>query len=116
MMGVGFAAAFALSLSSCISDAPPDPADAPIEIVATPAQCLLNRESVGTGTHEVVVIMEHGSGQVRILKDGAAVLTRPIKAQSDEPDQSSIELQQGRYVVECTVDGAMSTAQLTVTD
>jgi hypothetical protein len=31
MIGVGLAAVFALSLSSCISDPPPDPADAPID-------------------------------------------------------------------------------------
>ena len=114
-VGVAFAAILALALSSCFSDPPPDPAVAPIEVVASSTQCSLNRESVGTGTHEVVVIMEHGSGQVRILKDGTPVLTRLIKEQSGAADQSSVELQQGGYVVECTVDGAKSTVPLTVT-
>ena len=104
-------------LSGCmfVGDPPPEPNVAPIEVVAKPDSCLLNRDSVAAGTHEVVVIMEVGSGRVRLTKDGEVVLDRPIRDQSGVADQSEIELQQGTYVVECVVDGQTSTADLAVT-
>jgi hypothetical protein len=115
MLSVALAAGVGVLLSSCIADPPPDPAIAGVEIVATRDHCLLNRDSVAAGTHEIVVIMEAGSGKVRIVMDGKAVLERPIHDQSGVADQSQLELRQGEYVVECVVDGAASWARLTVT-
>ena len=104
-------------LSGCIflGDPPPEPNVAPIEVVAKPDSCVLNRDSVAPGTHEVAVIMEEGSGRVRLVKDGKVLLDRPIRDQSSVVDQSELELQQGSYDVECVVDGQASTAKLTVT-
>ena len=98
-----------------VGDPPPEPNVAPIEVVAKPDSCLLSRDSVAAGTHEVVVIMEAGSGRVRLTKDGEVVLDRPIRDQAGVSDQSELELQQGSYVIECVVDGQTSTADLVVT-
>ena len=104
-------------LAGCIvvSDPPPEPDVAPIEVVAKPDSCLLNRDSVAAGTHEVVVIMERGSGRVRFVRDGRVLLDRPVRDQAGVADQSELELRQGSYVVECLVDGQVSTAKLAVT-
>lgn len=105
-------------LSGCLvfaGDPPPAPNVAPIEVVAKADSCLLNRDSVAAGNHEVTVIMEEGSGWVRFVKDGKVLLDRPVRDQSSEVDQSELELQQGTYVVECEVDSQASTTELTVT-
>jgi hypothetical protein len=106
-----------LLLQGCVlmGDPPPAPEVAPIEIVATRDGCALNRDSVAAGRHEITVIMQEGTGRIRILSDAKVVFDRPIRGQSDVTEQSELELQQGRYVVECVVDGHASMAEISVT-
>jgi hypothetical protein len=111
-------AGFCFLLQGCLmfgGDPPPAPNVAPIEVVAMRNGCTLNRDSVAAGKHEIAVIMQEGTGRVRIRKDGKAVFDRPIQNQSGVADQSELELQQGEYVVECVVDGDASNAKLVVT-
>ena len=107
MLGAAAVAVVSPLLAGClIGDGPPDPAVAPIEVVAKVDSCLLNRDSVAAGTHEITVIMEQGTGRVRLLQDDRLVQVLP-----SEP----LTLMSGDYVFECVVDGRRSTAALTVT-
>ena len=93
-----------------IGDPPPDPAVAPIEVVAKVDSCLLNRDSVAAGTHDTAVIIEQGTGRVRLLRDD-----RLVQELFSGPTPTPLTLTSGDYVVECVVDGRRSTAALTVT-
>lgn len=109
-MACGLGAALLSSGCALLGDPPPAPDVAPIEVVAKPNACLLNRDSVAAGTHDTAVIVEQGVGRVRLLQDDRVVLDRPGGAGS-----TAVTLSAGAYVVECVVDGARSTATLAVT-
>jgi len=113
LLGPAAVAAVSLLLAGCIflGDPPPDPAVAPIEVVAKVDACLLNRESVAAGTHPTIAIIEQGSGRVRLLQDDRLVHELP-SGSSPVP----VTLASGDYLVECVVDGRRSTAALTVTE
>lgn len=93
-----------------LGDPPPAPEVAPLEVVAKVDACLLNRDSVAAGTHDTAVIVEQGTGRVRLLQEGRVAHDLP-----GGPTPTPIALSSGDYVVECVVDGARSTANLTVT-
>lgn len=124
----------ALPLTACgdFSDPPPDPAEAPLEIVANNAAsgtCALNRTEVGAGSHEVVVVAE-GADVVVVLRDtaGRVVLRQQgdtfaqVPVEDEEaPGVSSeaapvVPLDEGSYRVACRyAGGATGSATLTVT-
>lgn len=106
ILGLGATLCFA----GCGDPAPP--ADiAPLEVVAKPDACGLNRGSVAPGTHPLSVIFEGGTGTVRILKAGRAVLTVD---EAGTAAHSDVRLEAGEYVVECVVEGSELTTTLTV--
>ena len=102
-----------LGLGGCvIGDPPPDPSVAPLEVVVGSRQveedCLLNRDSVGAGTHEVTVFSEGGPATVRILDESGEVVftTEAVTGGEGDPEGApSVELAAGRHVVECSPDG-----------
>jgi hypothetical protein len=102
-----------LGLAGCsIGDPPPDPSVAPLEIVVESSQaeegCLLNRESVAAGTHEVTVISEGRPATVRIVDEsGQVVFTNSDMTGGGGPDEgsASVQLARGRHVVECIPEG-----------
>ena len=126
------------SLVGCgdFSDEPPDPAVAPLEIVANSAKaatCSLNRPEVAEGSHEVVVITE-GLGTVVTVRDAAGTVlleqhgdTWPQAPTGDatgeqEPAGGStaapttLDLSAGRYDVTCRYpEGVEGTTSLRVT-
>ncbi len=53
------------SLTGCFGDPPPDPATAPLEIVLD--GCVLNRDEVASGSHEVSVIRREGNGPGHVV-------------------------------------------------
>ena len=110
------AAGTSLLLTGCpfMGDPPPDPAVAPIEVVAKVDACLLNRDSVAAGTHDTIVIVEQGTARVRLLQDDRLVQELPIVPEPITP--TPVQLPEGEYTVECVVDGRRSTAALTVTE
>ena len=105
-----------LGLTGCLTgDPPPDPSVAPLEIVVESSQgeedCLLNRESVAAGTHEVTVISQGQPAAVRILDEsGEVVFTDSAVTGGVGPDEGSpsVELDSGRHVVECIPEGGTS--------
>ena len=119
--------------ASLISDPPPPPETAPLEVVVgssvTPENpCILNRDTVSAGTHDVYLIAETGPAVVRIRTDkGKVVFEGAVQPQTEEVDEEepidpeevdpirSVQLQQGSYVVECQPNGGpLSTAALSV--
>ena len=103
-----------LLLTGCFSmgDPSPHPTVAPIEVVATVDSCQLNRESVAAGTHDTVVVMQQGTGWVRLRQGNRVVHDLPV---APVPTPTPIQLSAGEFTVECVVDGRRSTAVLTVT-
>lgn len=100
-----------LGLTGCPSfgDPAPDPSVAPLEIVVE--GCVLNRESVAAGTHEVTVISQGQPATVRIVNEsGQVVFTTKAIAGGVGPDAGSpsVELASGRHVVECSPEGGTS--------
>ena len=88
------------------SDPPPDPSTAPIEVVANSRAkpdeaCLLNRESLGAGTHELVVIAESAPALVRVQdREGVALLE--VEVGQGATKSSTVELEAGVYTVSCS--------------
>lgn len=126
IIAAGVLGAFVLVIGFMFSmgDPPPDPSEAPLEVVANDADgesCILNREDVAAGRHEFAVITE-GSGAAVELHDetGNAVF------RSDNPEGSAVaegqegigalELSEGQYTVVCLYpDGARGETPLVVT-
>lgn len=113
----------ALGLSGCLlGDPPPDPAEAPLEVVVgsrtVEEDCLLNRASVAAGTHEVTVIGDSGPATVRILDgSGRVVFEGAAVTDGEGPPEGSpeVELASGQHVVECDLQGgATATVPLQV--
>ena len=110
-----------LGLTGCLGDPDPDPATAPLEVVANgndAGRCVLNRESVAAGSHEVVVITEGVQAIVELHDEGGNVLfrqkgdtwpqssedeTMPEVAEDAEGD--SVELAAGEYTFVCRYRG-----------
>lgn len=126
-------AAGAPLLTGCLfADPPPPPENAPIEVVATSSvkpdeDCLLNRDEVGAGPHQVVLISEQGPADVRVLDEtGRPVFEGHVEPQDGEhlpeeveahevPPTPLLRLAAGTYRVECTPEGGpTSTADLRV--
>lgn len=101
---VGLALSF--GLTGC-GDPPPDPRDAPIEVVLD--SCTLNRGSVQVGTHEVSVI---GEG-LATFKDPQGNGVFQVDAAGRDPE--GYRLSEGRWTVECQApSGAARRATLQV--
>lgn len=84
-----------------LGDPPPDPTEAPLEVVL--ASCLLNRDEVGAGTHNVAVV---GAGSLVVTDEsGAAVLTL---------SSGNADLVTGKqtYTFTCTTGGRSATTRL----
>jgi hypothetical protein len=96
----------ALGLTAC-GDPPPAPNVAPIEIVLD--GCVLNRESVAAGTHEIAVV---GSGEATVTGPGGAAT---FTLTGGMPEPRSIEMSTGSWTVTCTVASGSGEAGLTVT-
>lgn len=113
-----------------LSDPPPPPETAPLEIIPTtsvkPGEfCLLNREELGAGTHEVSLISDVKPASVRILDSAGGVIfegeARPQNLQ-DPPEEMPadmesrvVKLEAGEYLIECKPEGdPVSTAHLKV--
>jgi len=85
-------------LSGCFGDPPPDPATAPLEVVLD--GCLLNRDEVAAGPHDVAVVgdgdlvVQDASG-AEVLAGGGTLVTR-----------------EGTYTFVCTIGSGESTATL----
>lgn len=115
---VGVTLAAWLLAAGCFGDPPPDPDVAPIEVVAESRQradepCLLNRNEIGAGTHEVVAITEGGAVTVRIRDSAGAVLVE-LKT-TESPAGSEVTLGTGAHAVECMFDdGSIASVPLRV--
>jgi hypothetical protein len=60
-------------LTACLGDPPPDPETAPLEVVLD--GCVLNRDEVAAGPHEVALV---GDGRLVVTdEDGDEVLSLP---------------------------------------
>ena len=90
----------------CLGDPPPDPRVAPLEIVAGGRQrpdqsCVLNRDEVSAGTHEVSVVADNGPAVVR-LRDSAGVVVFEAEGPGGSgPAPHVVRLSEGTYTVEC---------------
>ena len=115
------AIALAIITAAC-GDPEPDPSTAPIEVVANslakPGEaCILNRTSVGAGTHELVVIAESAPAQVRVQdSNGEPILDLTVAQGATQ--SSSVVLEPGAYAVSCAAEGGtpVSSVQLRVED
>ena len=134
MVGLGMSAVPVLSgCALLLSDPPPPPEIAPLEVVVGSSTmrdepCLLNRDEVAAGTHEVALISESKLATVRIRSELGEVVfegaARPQSQQSGPPEEvdqteggsaRSVRLEQGSYAVECEPEGGpTSTAALSV--
>lgn len=106
-----------LALGGCflLADPPPDPSVAPLEVVVDSSkvaeQCLLNRESVAAGTHEVTLLTEGRAATVRVLDElGDVVFTGQAVPGEGEgaggPEgPPSVQLSAGEHTVECSPEG-----------
>lgn len=121
VLGVFLLVLLLLMFSS--GDPPPDPSTAPLEVVANgpdDGRCLLNREDVAAGTHEVSVITE-GSDATVALRDetGQTVFLSEdpqVPPADEKPEPAGVELVEGQYTVICQYpDGTTGETPLTVT-
>ncbi|WP_139186294.1 hypothetical protein [Arthrobacter subterraneus] len=112
-----------LLLLSSMGDPPPDPSTAPLEVVANSpddGRCLLNREDVAAGVHEVAVITE-SSGATVVLRDEAGQTVfqsedPQVPPADEEPEATGVELVEGQYTALCQYpDGTTGETPLTVT-
>lgn len=98
-------------LAGCLGDPPPDPSVAPLEVVTGSTQnrsepCLVNRDEVGAGTHELVVIAEGGPVTVSVRDSARTIVFRTeASVGGGEVVPGSVELEAGSYVVECAPTG-----------
>lgn len=82
-----------LGVSGCLGDPPPDPRSAPLEVVLE--GCLLNRESVQAGRHQVAVV---GEGTLVVVDpDGADV----VELRGAELSPREVDTRVGDYVLLC---------------
>lgn len=89
------------SPAPAFGDPPPDPSEAPLEVVLE--RCELNRDEVGPGTHNVAVV---GPGTLVVTDEsGAAVLT----VSSGNADLVTTKQS---YTFTCTAAGRTTTARL----
>src|SRR5687767_10587456 len=80
-----------LLLAGCFGDAPPDPETAPLEVVVGSSEapdqpCLLNREEVAAGEHEVTVFAEGGQATV-VIRDAAGRPALEARVRQDVPQE-----------------------------
>ncbi len=104
---------------------------APLEVVVGHVDddsCVLNRNEVGAGSHDVVVIAESGPATVRILTgSGDVVFERAALPASDSSEEGgvlevpagedggeAVRLDPGDYLIECESAGGVSSAKLHV--
>lgn len=110
-----------LALAGCFGDPPPDPRTAPLEVVVgsltRPDQpCILNRDEVRSGAHEVSVIVERGPAVVRIIDSDDTILIE-LAAPSGAVSTGPLQLPPGDYKVECVADdGTATSVALSVTN
>jgi hypothetical protein len=112
-------------LMSSMGDPPPDPSEAPLEVVANDAddsRCILNREDVAAGVHDFLVITEGSEATVELRDEvGTAVF------ESEGPQGSAVvegqegtaalQLGAGRYTVVCQYpDGSTGETPLIVSE
>lgn len=116
-----------------LGDPPPDPATAPLEVVANDsdaAVCALNRDDLAAGRHEVMVITEGLPATVEMRDAAGKVVFRrvgdtfPQGTEAEEEHEAvpqpggppeSVQLSAGEYTVVCRYDGGQSgEARLTV--
>jgi hypothetical protein len=120
-----------LGLAGCFGDPPPDPATAPLEVVANgkdAGKCVLNREEVAAGRHEVVVITEGLQATVELHDEGGKVLFRQkgdtwpqssedetMQEVTEDVEDDSVKLAAGEYTFVCRYRGGPTgEARLTV--
>jgi hypothetical protein len=112
-----------LLLMFSMGDPPPDPSTAPLEVVANDpdnGRCLLNREDVAAGMHEISVIIEASDATV-VLRDEAGKTVfqsedPQVPPADEEPEVTGVELVEGQYTVICQYpNGTTGEASLTVT-
>ncbi len=107
-----------LVVLGCFGDPPPDPDVAPIEVVAgskqrADAPCLSNRDEVGAGTHELVVITEAGPVTVQIRDSTGAVVVELDAV--ERPAASEVTLGTGTHTIECMFkDGSTASVLMRV--
>lgn len=109
LAGAALALTMATGTAACFGDPEPDPSVAPIEIVANSraepeSPCLVNRPSVGAGTHELVVIAESAPAVVRV-QDADGVQLYEERVEQGASTSTTIVLEAGRYSVSCAQDG-----------
>lgn len=98
------------SLSGCFGDPPPAPEVAPIEVVVgsrgTPSgPCLLNRDEVAAGVHDVTVIAERGPARVVLTDETGDVVLDVGAAPGSVGQVASVRLDEGHHVVRCRIEG-----------
>ena len=95
-------------LSGCFGDPPPDPADAPLEVVLD--GCRLNRPSVQAGTHALAVV---GQGRVTVTDPSGRVVLTTRGGEGDVP--AELAMTEGTYAMACEPDGGrLGEAELVV--
>lgn len=112
-----------LLLMFSMGDPPPDPSTAPLEVVANSpddGRCLLNREDVAAGMHEVSVITERSDATVALRDETGQTVFQSEDPQvppaDEEPEPAGVELVEGQYTVICQYpDGTTGETPLTVT-
>jgi hypothetical protein len=108
------ALAAATVVSGCLGDPAPEPETAPLEVVVGSSQrpdeaCLLNRPEVAAGTHELLLVTESGPSTVTIRDNTGAIVFQRKVAPGQGEASSSVELSEGRFVIECAPRGARVT-------
>ena len=106
------AAGGGMLLSGCFGDAPPDPTSAPLEVVVRSTQlpdepCLLNREEVAAGDHDVTVFDESGGPSSVVVRDPTGAVVFEAAVSGSEAAQGSVALAEGEHVVQCLAEGAL---------
>ncbi|HLS45155.1 MAG TPA: hypothetical protein VK045_06950 [Ornithinicoccus sp.] len=88
-------------LGACMGDPAPDPATAPLEVVLD--GCILNRDEVAAGTHDVAVV---GVGTLVVTDEGGNL------EMSLTSGQMQLDTTVQTYTFVCQVDGDETTATL----
>ena len=120
MRGLCLILLLSLVTVECLGDPPPDPRVAPLEIVAGSRQrpdqpCVLSRDEVSAGTHEVSVVAENGPAVVRLRDRAGGVVFEAEGAGGSGPAPHLVRLSQGTYTVECRLSaGSLPGATLRV--
>jgi hypothetical protein len=105
-------AAGLLMLAGCFGDAPPDPASAPLEVVVRSSQlpdepCLLNREEVAAGEHDLTVIDEGSGPSSVVVRDPTGAVVFDTAAVGPDTADGQVRLSAGEHVVQCLSEGAV---------